>query len=119
MDGKASWEDLFAKYMTWPACLHPAHLFQNSDAMPKDLSLLKIKFRRLLNQFVYLPRALELAWVAARWWTVAGAALLVIQGLLPVATVYLTRSVVDNIVAAVKTGGTRENVAALSVPVML
>ena len=57
-----------------------------------------------------LPRALKLAWAAARLWTAAWAALLVLQGLLPVSNVYLTRPLVNRIVAAVKTGGTWESI---------
>jgi ATP-binding cassette subfamily B protein len=47
----------------------------------------------------HLPRALQLVWAAARGWTVAWGALLVVQGLLPAATVYLTRSLVNALVA--------------------
>lgn len=57
-----------------------------------------------------LPRALKLAWAAARLWTAAWGALLVLQGLLPVSNVYLTRPLVNRIVAAVKTGGTWESI---------
>jgi len=42
------------------------------------------------NQLPYLPRALRLVWNAAPRWTAAWLFLLVGQGLLPVALVYLT-----------------------------
>lgn len=58
-----------------------------------------------LAQLPYLPRALALVWHAARRWTLAWALLLICQGLLPVATVYLTRTVVDSLVSAVNTSG--------------
>jgi ATP-binding cassette subfamily B protein len=61
---------------------------------------LNAKLRGVLAQLPYLPRALALVWAAAPRWAPAWAALLVAQGLLPVATVYLTRSLVDHLVAA-------------------
>lgn len=48
----------------------------------------------------YLPRTLALVWRATRGWTVAWVCLLVAQGVLPVAVVYLTRPLVDSILAA-------------------
>ncbi len=48
-----------------------------------------------------LPRALGLVWEAARGWTAAWAVLLLIQGVLPVALVWLTKILVDSVVAAV------------------
>ena len=73
------------------------------------LPLLSSKLRKAAGQLRYLPRALVLVWTAARRWTSAWAALLAIQGLLPVATVYLTRPLVNRIVAAVRAGGTWES----------
>ena len=64
------------------------------------------KLRRAAAQLPYLPRALRLVWQAAGRWTIAWAALLVVQGLLPLAPVWLTRSLVDGLVAAIRAGGT-------------
>ena len=61
--------------------------------------------KNLLAQLPYLPRTLSLVWSAAPGWTSAWAALLLVQGLLPVATVYLTRAVVDSLVAAIRSPG--------------
>lgn len=58
----------------------------------------------------YLTKTLRLVWVAARGWTLAWAFLLLIQGLLPAATVYLTRLLVDNLVTNIGTGGSWESV---------
>lgn len=44
-------------------------------------------------------------WQAAPGWTVIWTVLLLVQGFLPVATVYLTRPLVNGIVAAVRSGG--------------
>ena len=53
---------------------------------------------------------MHLVWNAARGWTVAWVALLILQGLLPVVTVYLTRLLVDSLVAAVNAGGSWETI---------
>jgi len=52
-----------------------------------------------------VPRALALAWTATRTWTLAWSFLLLFQGLLPVATVYLSRSLVDRLVPALGSRG--------------
>lgn len=73
-------------------------------------SLLADKLGDLLRQVPNLPKAFGLVWQAARPWTLAWIVLLVIQGLLPIATVYLTRAVVDSLVAAIDSGGRWETV---------
>src|SRR5690349_14564258 len=72
------------------------------------LTLLKAKLRGALAQLPHIPGALALVWTAARGWTLAWALLLIVQGLLPVATAYLTRSLVDRLVAALGSGGAWE-----------
>ena len=69
------------------------------------MARLAVRFRALRVQLPYLPRALRLVWTAARGWALAWGLLLVIQGLLPVATVYLTRALVNSLVAAVAGDG--------------
>jgi len=56
------------------------------------------KLRKALAQLPYLPRALKLVWEVARPWTIAWLVLLLVQGLLPAAIVYLTKVVVDGVV---------------------
>lgn len=68
------------------------------------LSILSAKLRKALAQLPYLPRALALVWEVARPWTMAWIVLLIVQGLLPAATVYLTKLVVDGVVATVNNG---------------
>jgi ATP-binding cassette subfamily B protein len=58
----------------------------------------------------YMIRALGMIWSTARGWALAWIALLVLQGLLPVAMVYLTRLVVNNLVAALDAGASWESV---------
>src|SRR5262245_36817280 len=63
------------------------------------------KAREASSQLNYLMRALRLVWSAARRWTLAWAALLILSGLLPVVTVYLTRPLVDRLALAVGSHG--------------
>ncbi|HEU0251379.1 MAG TPA: ABC transporter ATP-binding protein, partial [Pyrinomonadaceae bacterium] len=49
-------------------------------------------------------------WDVARPWTTAWIGLLIVQGLLPAATVYLTKLVVDGVVASVRNGSSWPNV---------
>ncbi len=60
---------------------------------------------RAANQFPRFPHAISLVWSAARGWTIGWAALLVAQGLLPVALVYLMRPLVNSLLAAIRPGG--------------
>jgi ATP-binding cassette subfamily B protein len=62
------------------------------------------KLRKALAQLPNLPRALGLVWSVARPWTIAWVVLLIVQGVLPAATVYLTKLVVDGVVAAARNG---------------
>lgn len=58
----------------------------------------------------YITRVFGLIWRAARGWMVAWAALLVVQGLMPVALVYLTKPLVDGLQATVGRGPSWESV---------
>ncbi|HKN84199.1 MAG TPA: hypothetical protein VJW17_12210, partial [Pyrinomonadaceae bacterium] len=60
------------------------------------------KLRKALAQLPYLPRALALVWEVARPWTIVWAVLLIVQGILPAATVYLTKLVVDAVVGSLR-----------------
>jgi ATP-binding cassette subfamily B protein len=62
------------------------------------------KARKGVAQLPHIGRALRLVFRAAPRTTVLWMALLVVQGLLPVAIVYLTRDLVDSLVAAVHAG---------------
>ena len=72
--------------------------------MPRTLSYLFTRLAQVAAQLPRFPQALSLVWTAARRWTIAWAALLVAQGLAPVATVYLTRPLVDSVLAAMRSG---------------
>ena len=64
--------------------------------------ILGSKFRKALAQLPNLPRALKLVWAVARPWTTVWIVLLIVQGLLPAAIVYLTKLVVDGVVVSLR-----------------
>jgi ATP-binding cassette subfamily B protein len=68
--------------------------------MFSSIKILSGKLRKALAQLPNLPRALALVWQVARPWTTAWIVLLIVQGLLPAAIVYLTKLVVDGLVIA-------------------
>src|SRR6185503_12749453 len=68
--------------------------------MFNSVTILSTKLRKALAQLPYLPRALDLVWSVARPWTLSWILLLILQGLLPAAVVYLTKLVVDGLVRA-------------------
>lgn len=63
------------------------------------------KLRSALVEARHLPRTLRLVWTASKVWTAVWIVILLIQGLLPVAAVYLVRAVVNALVAATEAGG--------------
>jgi ATP-binding cassette, subfamily B, bacterial len=70
--------------------------------MPRSREILDSKFRKALAQLPNLPRALKLVWAVARPWTTAWIVLLIVQGVLPAAIVYLTKLVVDGVVVSLR-----------------
>jgi ATP-binding cassette, subfamily B, bacterial len=66
---------------------------------------IRARLNKAAGQSRYLPRTLSLVWAAAPRYTFSWAVLLVLQGVLPVATVYLTRALVNSLIAAVRAGG--------------
>ncbi|HMQ53548.1 MAG TPA: ABC transporter ATP-binding protein, partial [Anaerolineae bacterium] len=76
--------------------------------------------RQQLAQLRHVPKALKLVWAAAPGWTATTVILLGVQGLLPIFVVYLTRVVVNDLVAVVDSGGESASLgpAALSISLM-
>lgn len=70
--------------------------------------------RRFKSQLPYLPMAFSLVYRAAGGLTIAWLGLLLIQGLLPVATVYLTKVLVDGIAQVIKENGGLQGLAMLA-----
>ncbi|MBK8048552.1 MAG: ABC transporter ATP-binding protein [Anaerolineales bacterium] len=61
-------------------------------------------WRQVTAQLHNVPRALKFVWVTAPGWLIVSMVLLVVQGILPVLTVYLTRTVVNATVIMVQSG---------------
>ncbi|MBW1895565.1 MAG: ABC transporter ATP-binding protein, partial [Deltaproteobacteria bacterium] len=77
------------------------------------------KLREIVTQFPFVRQALTLVWDAAPGWTTCWLVLLILQGLLPVATVYLVRSLVDGLVEVMGAGGAWENLRPIMILVVL
>ena len=70
-----------------------------------QFQVLREKLQKALAQLPNLPRAFGLVWQVARGWTVAWVLLLIVQGLLPAAIVFLTKLLVDGLLRALRIGG--------------
>jgi ATP-binding cassette, subfamily B, bacterial len=82
-------------------------------------SRLSAGLRGLFNQASYLIKTLRLVWTASHRWTLAWLVLLIIQGVLPAATVYLTRSLVNSLVAVTGAGASWDNARLALIPAAL
>jgi ATP-binding cassette, subfamily B, bacterial len=65
--------------------------------MFRDLKFIATRLRGASSQLRYVPRVWALVWSAARGWNVAWLLLIVLEGLLPVAIVQLTRLLVNSL----------------------
>ena len=83
----------------------PEIAFGYTENVASIIEYALVRLRRLFSQLSYVPRGLAMVWAAAPGWTLAWTAVLVAQGLLPIATVYLTRALVNDLVAAIRSGG--------------
>ena len=86
--------------------------------MPKTASILRQKIRKALAHLPWLSRGLVLAWQASRLWTVIWLVLLVVEGVVPVGLVYLTKLLVDALVAAIKNGASWPQVRSVLIVVV-
>lgn len=73
--------------------------------MTKDVEILREKLTQARGALPHLLRAVKLVWEAAPRWAAAWAGVLVVQGLLPAALVYLTRALVDRLVRVMQAPG--------------
>jgi ATP-binding cassette subfamily B protein len=69
-----------------------------------------------LGRMIYLAKVIQLVWQASGGWLIVWTVLLVLQGLLPVAVVYLTRSAIDALVVTAGQGLTEAKIQLLAVP---
>lgn len=81
--------------------------------MSNQLFFLRSRFKNLQNQFPYIRQTFRLIWTASKGWTLAWVALLVLQGILPIAVVLLTRVVVDSLVMVLEGGTNRASLQPL------
>ena len=65
----------------------------------------------------YLVKTLGLAWNAAQWWTIIWGILLLVQGILPVATLYVTRWTVNTVTTNVGQGVSTDSIVSIGTPV--
>src|SRR5262245_27571622 len=65
---------------------------------------MKTTLTRILAEARHLPETVQLVWAATAGWTALWLALLLAQGLLPAVAVYLTKGVVDGLLAATGRG---------------
>jgi ATP-binding cassette, subfamily B, bacterial len=77
--------------------------------MSKTLGSGNAKPDGIRSHLPYLPRALVLVWSASKGLTGTWVLLLVVQGLLPIATVFLIRLLVNSLVEAAGAGSTFQN----------
>ena len=74
------------------------------------LTFVAAKLRTATAEWKRLPDAVKLAWEASRYWTAVWACLLLVQGLLPVGSVYLARPLVNRALTAIRSGGSWQTV---------
>jgi ATP-binding cassette subfamily B protein len=70
----------------------------------------------MFTSVTFIRRALGLIWTASGRWMVAWAGLCVVQGILPAATVFLMKWLVDTMARAVGAGFSREQIWVLAMP---
>ncbi len=83
--------------------------------MSQTVTYARVRLARLARQLRYMPATLQLVWAAASRLTILWTSLLIIQGVLPVAVVYLTRDLVNAIVTAMRAGASAANLRAVIV----
>jgi ATP-binding cassette, subfamily B, bacterial len=64
------------------------------------MAFLAERLNRFKQHLIYIPHVLGLIWQAARYWMVGWCILLILQGLLPATSIYLSRALIDGLVSA-------------------
>lgn len=83
------------------------------------MSFYRTRLLRAGRQARHLPAALRLVWQAAPGWTLLWIGLLVLQGILPVTLVFITRAVVNALVAVTNSGLTPDSAGPVVAVVLL
>jgi len=73
--------------------------------MSGTLKYARSRLGRLATQLRYLPQTLALVREAAGHWVYSWVGLLIAQGLLPLATIYLTRAIVNSLILVIRFPG--------------
>jgi len=73
--------------------------------MQSALGIFGTNLRKALAQIRHMPDTLSLVWDATRRWTLVWVVLLLVQGVLPAATVYLARSLINGLQEVALAGG--------------
>ncbi len=69
------------------------------------MSTFRSKLAQLRRQLPFIPATVRLVWQASGFWVLVWVMLLLLQGVLPVAIVSMTKSVLDTLTAVFKKGG--------------
>ncbi|MDY7020963.1 MAG: ABC transporter ATP-binding protein [Cyanobacteriota bacterium] len=80
---------------------------------------MKKQFNRAATQLSYLPQTLSLVWAASQYWTLSWIIVIVIQGLLPLAILYLTPHLVNRLVTVVGAGISWSGIQPIIIPGIL
>jgi ATP-binding cassette, subfamily B, bacterial len=91
----------------------------STPASKNDPQGITDKLKVAMRQFPHYLRALSLIWEAAHGLTLVWAILLILQGLLPIGSIYLTKLIVDGFVNVIKTGVSRATLQPLVIEVLL
>lgn len=88
---------------------HRLRLFAEDSSlvlkMPSHNKDITARIQSALPWLSYWLRAMKLIWAAAPRWTTVWSILLIVQGIVPAASVYLIKLMVDNLVKATSSGG--------------
>jgi ATP-binding cassette, subfamily B, bacterial len=87
--------------------------------MPDPSSTPAGRIRDTRRRLRYLTWAIGLVWRAAAGWTAAALVLLVIQGLIPAGTVYLTKLLVDAVASILGVGASWDSIQPVVLPGLL
>ena len=80
---------------------------------------MNIRLNEIKARLAYMPRTVRLIWRAAQSWTVAWLALLCVEGALPAAFIYFSRSLIDSLTVAIGTGWSWDNIRPVALPATL
>jgi ATP-binding cassette, subfamily B, bacterial len=85
----------------------------------QGFNILISKLRSTNTIFSHLVKTLSLVWAASRYWTVAWMILLLVQGLIPAASISLTPQAINALVSVTGSGISAANIQKVIVPVGL